>query len=121
MGKSLESIKLPIIPELLSTDHCATVKVNHTNHPSYPNSPGLYFYFDENEFTKMVGEKGWNNKKFEVIQRGSKNWTGTVIVWDSIAGRPYGGASGRIEPRNNAAHWVQGDRIQLKACGEAGI
>ena len=71
----------------------------------------------------MVGETGWHGKTFEVIQRGSKNWTGTVIVWDSITGNPAspGFASGRIEPRNNAGQLVEGDWIQLKACGEAGI
>ena len=71
----------------------------------------------------MVGETGWSNKNYEVIQSGSKNWTGTVKVWDSKDGSSYGGALGRIEPKANGAvgHWVQGDRIQLKACGQAGI
>ena len=83
----------------------------------------MFFYFDENDFTKMVGETGWSNKNHEVIQTGSKNWTGTVKVWDNRDGVAYGGAHGRIEPKNLGAveHWVQGDRIQLKACEQKGI
>ena len=84
---------------------------------------GTFFDFDENDFTKMVGETGWSNKNHEVIQTGSKNWTGTVKVWDNKDGVAYGGAHGRIEPKNLGAvgHWVEGDRIQLKACEQAGI
>ena len=75
----------------------------------------------------MVGETGWNNKNYEVIQRGSKNWTGTVKVWKS-SGRS-GSASGRRESGSGAngyenakaGDWAQGDTIQLKACGKAGI
>ena len=87
----------------------------------------MFFAFDENDFTKMVGETGWSNKNYDVIQSGSKNWTGTIKVWDNKDTRSRadlkGSAFGRIEPKHYGAfgHWVQGDRIQLQACGQAGI
>ena len=62
----------------------------------------------------MVGGTDWNQKKYEVIQRGSKSWTGTIIVWKDIG-------NGRRESGAVAGDWAQGDRIQLKACAEAGI
>ena len=112
-----------IIVELSFTADCATVSVLHTKHPDHGDR-GQYFFFDENDFTKMVGEKDWNVKKYEVIQRGSRSWTGTIKVW---AGNNQNGAHGRRDTgkkgnKNAAAgEWAQGDTIQLKACGEAGI
>ena len=105
----------------LFTDGCATVRVNVTKHP-YGTSK--YFYFDENDFTKMVGETDWNAKTFEVIQRGSKNWIGNIKVWDSshnfgANGRRDTGADGYSTAK--MGDWVDGDTIQLKACVEAGI
>ena len=89
----------------------------HTKHPRHGNK-GKYFFFDENDFTKMVGETDWNNKKYEVTQRGSRSWTGIIKVWDSsnpngIHGMRDTGEKG-IE---NAAigEWAKGDTIQLKA------
>ena len=97
--------------------------MNHTHHPLLGDT-GKFFFFDENDFNKMVGDTGWNSKSYEVIQRGSKNWTGKVRVWDSSS--PYG-ASGRTDlgdkgyKNAKAGDWAQGDTIQLKACVEAGI
>ena len=66
----------------------------------------------------MVSERDWNAKTYEVIQRGSMSWTGTIRVWNSS--NEYG-ANGRRNAGAAAGNWAQGDTIQLKACGEAGI
>ena len=95
----------------------------HTKHPDHGDR-GQYFFFDENDFTKMVGGKEWNGKNYEVIQRGSRSWTGTIKVWGR---RNQNGANGRRDSGKSgienaaAGEWAQGDTIQLKACGEAGI
>ena len=113
-----------MIVELLFTANCATVNVLHTKHPRYGDR-GQYFFFDENDFTKMVGEKEWSHKHYEVIQRGSRGWTGTIEVW---GGSNQIGAHGRRDTGKTGiaaspaeGKWAQGDTIQLKACGEAGI
>ena len=67
----------------------------------------------------MIGVTNWNDKKYEVIQRGSNSWKGRVIVWDGSTGK-YG-LAGRRDAGQAAGQWAQGDTIQLKACVEAGI
>ena len=110
-----------MIIELLFTADCATVSVLHTKHPKHGDR-GEYFFFDENDFTKMVGEKDWNVKKYEVIQRGSRSWTGTIKVWAGSNGAHGRRDTGEKGNKNAAAgEWAEGDTIQLKACGEAGI
>ena len=89
----------------------------HTNHQLLGNT-GKHFFFDANDFTKMVGGTDWNAKKYEVTQRGSKSWTGTIIVWD---GSGNNGAHGKRDPLGVEGDWIQGDRIQFKSCGEARI
>ena len=97
----------------LFTDGCATVRVNVTKHPL---GKSKYFYFDENDFTKMVGETDWKGKRYDVIQGGSKSWTGTIMVKDDTWGVHGMKDSSAIE-----GDWAQGDRIQLKSCVESGI
>ena len=92
----------------------------HTNHPTHGDD-GEYFFFDANEFTKMVGETDWNGNEYEVIQRGSKNRTGTIQVWDRTTLEEGAFAGGRRFAGSKAGDWVQGDTIQIKACTEAGI
>ena len=104
--------------EYLFTAQCATVSVLHTNHPRDGDN-GKYLIFAANDFTKMIGETDWNTKTYEVIQRGSKSWTGMIKVWDGSTGQ-YG-LAGRRNVGAAAGNWAQGDTIQLKACGEAGI
>ena len=72
----------------------------------------------------MVGERDWNAETYEIIQRGSKTWTGTIKVWNSS--NDYGANGRRVTGetgiKNTAAgEWAQGDTIKLKACGEGGI
>ena len=119
----LVSIRFFIIVVLLFTAKCATVSVIHTKHPKYGDR-GKYFFFDENDFAKMVGKKEWNDENYEVIQRGSRSWTGTIKVWGSS--NQHGGHGRRDTEKKGienaaAGEWAQGDTIQLKACGEAGI
>ena len=64
----------------------------------------------------MVGETEWNTKKYEVIQQGSKSWTGTISVLDDKDGTYGMRDSGAAE-----GDWAQGDLIQLRSCVESGI
>ena len=122
LEKLLKFTRNLIIVELLFAAKCATVSVLHTNHPRHGDD-GKYFFFDEKDFTKMVGERNWNAKTYEVIQRGSKFWTGKVIVWDGTTGEFAG--SGRYSGRRDSdavdGNWAAGDIIQLKACVEKGM
>ena len=71
----------------------------------------------------MVGERAWNAKTYEVIQRGSKFWTGKVKVWDGTTG-DYAGSgrySGRRDSDAEDGNWAAGDILQLKACVEKGM
>ena len=109
-------MKILIIVELLFTAECATVTVLHTNH-WYQGDTGKHFFFDANDFSKMVGGEDWNTKKYEVIQRGSKSWTGTILVY----GDENHGPHGKRDSGANEGDWTQGDKIQLKACFESGF
>ena len=111
-----------IIVEFSFTAQCATVRVLNTNHPN-DGDTGKYFYFDKSEFTKMIGKPDWNTKTYNVIQRGSKIWTGKVKVWDSSAGKYAGSGryAGRRDSGSEAGNWAAGDTIQLKACVEQGM
>ena len=88
----------------------------HTNHPKHGDN-GKYLFFDANDFTKMVSETDWHDKTYEIIQRGSKSWTGTIKVWN---GKKHG-VHGWRASGESAGDWAQGDMIQLKSCVEAGI
>ena len=94
----------------------------NTNHPAKGDN-GQYFYFDISEMNKMIDNADWNAKTYEVIQRGSKFWTGKVKVWDGTTG-DYAGSgrySGRRASGAVAGNWATGDTIQLKACVEQGM
>ena len=71
----------------------------------------------------MIGVTNWNDKKYEVIQRGSNSWKGRVIVWDGSTGQYAGSGrySGRRDAGAAAGNWASGDTLQLKACVEKGI
>ena len=103
-------------------DGCPTVKVLHTKHWK-DGENGKYFYFDEKEFTKMVGYENWQNwhkETFEVIQYGSIYWHGLVRVWKT---NPAGdtGAHGRREIGSDPGQWNPNDTIRLKSCEAPGI
>ena len=103
------------IVENLFTADCETVSVLNTRHPFWGDT-GKHFFFEASGFTKMVGETDWNTKKYEVIQHGSKSWTGTIIVLDDTYGTYGMRDSGAAE-----GDWAQGDLIQLRSCVESGI
>ena len=117
----LEYLGIPTIIEFLFADPCASVNVLNTNHPRDGDN-GKYFYFDKSEFTKMIGTTDWNSKTFEVVQLGSKFWTGKVKVWDGTTGEfAPSGSSGRRHSDAVDGNWAAGDTIQLKACVEQGM
>ena len=86
---------------------CPTVTITATR--------GSHFFFLPEEFTKMVGTDRWRGKEFEVIQDGSKSWTGKVEVWSVATGAHGQKVDGYAE-----GDWRAGDTITLKACSEAG-
>ena len=73
------------------------------------------FYFNENEFNKMVGHSDWGGNTFEVVQQGSKSWTGKVVVWNGV-----NNVHGRRNSNAGNGDWAQGDTIKLKTCAEKG-
>ena len=90
----------------------------HTNHWR-DGDTGEFFYFSGTDFDEMLGnEEDWDNKKFDVIQRGSQEWTGTVIVWNSKFWNS--GAHGRRDQDSDAGQWAPGDTIELKSCSQTG-
>lgn len=74
---------------------------------------GEYFYFNENEVDAMVGRTDWNAKEFDVYQRGSGNWSGSVILWKSDS---QSAAHGRRKEGHAANQWAKGDIIDLQVC-----
>ena len=67
---------------------------------------------------RMIGNKNWNNKTFEITQQGSHNWTGEVVVWRTDT---YGAAHGRRVSGSASAQWATGDKIKLRVCSDGGL
>ena len=62
----------------------------------------------------MLGDKNWNHLTLEVIQKGSQNWMGKVIVWkDSNLSAAHGR---RNDGTSAHGQWATGDTIQLQRC-----
>jgi hypothetical protein len=90
----------------------------HTAH-EYGDT-GKYFYFSEDEFSRMVGHENWDDETFEVVQEGSQSWTGQVIVWKKVGvGKFESGDHGRRKTGDGDGQWEEGDTISLKSCLEA--
>ena len=87
--------------------------MQHTNHPTNGDT-GKYFFFDEDDFTEMVGDDGWDGSTFEIIQTGSQNWAGTVKVWKETTAN--GGAHGRRDSGADSDQWTADDTIILQSC-----
>ena len=87
----------------------------HTAHVKHGNN-GKYFYFDEKTFDYMVGHTDWNVKTFDIIQRGSRTWSGSVKVWRSSSDSD---ANGRRNPYEDAAEnqWSPEDTLVMQNCG----
>ena len=90
-------------------DTCSVFNVLHTNHVTQGDT-GEYFYFDESNFAAMVGYNDWNGKTFNVIQKGSLTWSGSVIVWK---GTSDSAAHGRRNQGSSTNQWVTGDIIEI--------
>ena len=88
--------------------------MQHTIH-SIDGDTGAYFYFDEDDFTEMVGNADWDGNTFDIKQTGSKDWTGTVKVWAATSNN--GGAHGRRNRGKASGQWAADDRITLGSCG----
>jgi len=89
------------------------VDILHTHHWKKGDN-GQYFYFNEREFNKMVGNEDWNGKTFLMVQEGSHSWSGRVVVWK---GNSRSGAHGRrYNNRGETGQWESGDVIKLASC-----
>ena len=105
----------PIITTKIYASACFKIRVVHTKHWTQGDN-GQYFYFFESELEEMVGDQNWNGMTFEVIQEGSQNWTGKVIVWKAA---DHSAAHGRRNDGTSArGQWATGDTIKLKRCLE---
>ena len=85
--------------------------VVHTQHDS--GDTGKYFYFDDENFSKVVGYEDWNKAKFEIAQEGSKSWKGEVIVWKVTSG-----SHGRKSGGEADGDWQASDKISLQSCAK---
>ena len=98
---------------LLFTATCPEVKVLHTKHSSGDN--GRYFFFSNDEMSKLVGDDNWNAQKLEIVQYGSHSWRGKVIVW-----RVTSGSHGRKLDGDANGDWKKDDTIMLQTCSKEG-
>ena len=89
----------------------------HTQHWNEGDN-GKYFYFNEREFGKMVGNEDWNGKRFSMIQNGFQFWSGKVIVWK---GDSRTGAHGKRDQKSMPGQWESGDTIKLMSCEKVKI
>ena len=99
-------------PIILLLDKCYSTRVLHTTHPK--NDKGEYFFFDDNQFSSMVGSTNWNAKDFDILQKGSRTWKGTIRVWNGKNGGLS--AHGRRQKGQADNQWSTGDTIEMKVC-----
>ena len=61
----------------------------------------------------MVGFHDWGGQQFDVVQTGSRIWSGRIIVWKkSIHSAAHGRRSEGSAPRQ----WATGDTIEMQIC-----
>ena len=85
----------------------------HTTHVKKGNN-GQYFHFDEKTFDYMVGHTDWNRKTFDIIQRGSRIWSGSVKVWRATSDYDAHGRRNQDDAENR---WSPEDTLVMKNCG----
>ena len=61
----------------------------------------------------MVGSTDWSGQQFDVVQKGSRTWSGRIIVWKKNS-KPA--AHGRRLEGSAANQWATGDTIDMKIC-----
>ena len=91
-------------------DTCSHFDVLHTKHTKHGDT-GKYFYFDQNKFDAMIGSSDWSRKIFNIIQKGSIDWSGPVKVWRNPA-------HGRRWPGESNNQWVTGDTLEICKSGK---
>ena len=96
-------------------DTCSYLNVLHTNH-HVKGDTGQYFYFDESDFDAYVGDSDWDRKTFQIVQKGSRKWTGSIFVWKATSDH---GAHGRRYPMSESGsnQWVTGDTVEICKSG----
>ena len=87
--------------------------MENTNHVRDGNT-GKFFFFDEVDFTEMLGTDNWDGSTFGIKQTGSQDWTGTVKVWKETTAN--GGAHGRRDSGADSDQWTADDTIILQSC-----
>ena len=66
---------------------------------------------------KLTGHNKWHKTVIAITQKGSRNWSGKVKVWNNLSGK-YKGIHGRREPYSDSGpgQWAVGDKIKLTSC-----
>ena len=61
----------------------------------------------------MAGYADWGGNEFDVIQTGSRKWSGSVVIWKSGSNSA---AHGRRVEESAAKQWAAGDTFKLQIC-----
>ena len=71
----------------------------------------IYFNFDKDEMTRMLGREMIHAEEFEIVQEGSRDWSGYIkIQW------PDQNPRGRRLKSSDENQWSIGDKIRLLSC-----
>ena len=71
----------------------------------------IYFNFDKDEMTRMLGREMIHAEEFEIVQEGSRDWSGYIkIQW------PDQNPRGRRLYASDENQWSKGDKIRLLSC-----
>ena len=84
----------------------------NTDHWQFGDT-GKYFYFEDKDFSKMVGSEDWNANTFDVRQAGSQDYSGLVKVWKET--KTNSGAYGRRVSKPSSGQWKANDTIRWEA------
>ena len=119
--------RIDSIDHFLFSVRCPTVEVMGRQ----GHFMGRYFYFNEEDINKMVGNGDWNGEKFDVVQKRwswtidnrwerRKIWSGQVVLWKAkkYYFDPDGVGHGRRYPKNESKvfQFAPSDSIELKSC-----
>ena len=79
----------------------------------------IYFNFDKDEMTRMLGREMIHAEEFEIVQEGSRDWSGMInIQRPDTKDRPTYGTTdttGRRAKSWDYGQWSIGDKIRLDA------
>ena len=72
---------------------------------------GVYFSFDKDEMTRMLGREWTHFESIDIVQKGLRDWSGSIkIQW------PDKNPRGRREESWDENQWLKGDTIRLLSC-----